>query len=102
MMRFSDEEIRRYARQMVMPEIGGTGQERLRGARVRAQGEVEALYLAAAGVGVLYVPTEAIADAARGLNPLVEVQVIAGTHQNDDVESQSMHALATLKEILGL
>jgi adenylyltransferase/sulfurtransferase len=101
-MRFSDTEIQRYARQMVMPEIGGTGQDRLRAAHVRASGEVEALYLAAAGVGVLFVPTEAIAEAARALNPHVDVQVIAGQPQSDDVESQSMRALSTLKEILGL
>ena len=32
-MRFSDDEIRRYARQIVLPEVGGIGQERLRARR---------------------------------------------------------------------
>ena len=64
-MRFSDEEVRRYARQMVLPEVGGLGQARLRAARASAGDEVEALYLAAAGVGTLDVPSEAIADLER-------------------------------------
>src|SRR5437764_982151 len=43
MARFSDEEIRRYARQMVLPEVGGIGQERLRAGRAQATSELEAL-----------------------------------------------------------
>ena len=57
-MRFSDEEIRRYARQIVLPEVGGAGQEKLREATIAAASEVEALYLAAAGVGTIVVPSE--------------------------------------------
>ena len=60
-MRFSDEEIRRYARQMVLREVGGVGQELLRAATATARSELEALYLAAAGVGTVFVPTAAIA-----------------------------------------
>ena len=74
-MRFSDEEIRRYARQIVLPEVGGAGQEKLRAATLTAASEVEALYLAAAGVGHIVVPSEAIAEAARALNPLCRVEV---------------------------
>ncbi|HEX9104400.1 MAG TPA: molybdopterin biosynthesis protein MoeB, partial [Polyangia bacterium] len=74
-MRFSDEEIRRYARQIVLPEVGGRGQEKLRAATIAAASEVEALYLAAAGVGSIVVPSEAIAAAVRALNPLCRVEV---------------------------
>ncbi len=99
----SEEEIRRYARQIVLPELGGVGQRKLKAARVLVVGagglgSPLLLYLAAAGVGTLGVvdddhvdlsnlhrqvlfttevvgeaKTAAAASALRRLNPLVEV-----------------------------
>jgi hypothetical protein len=109
MGRFTDEEVRRYSRQMVLPEVGGIGQERLRSAHAMADSELEALYLAAAGVGKLTVPTAQIADAVRALNPNVSVSVNGYVKGNgnvngnvSDVERASLKALRTLRGILAL
>ncbi len=57
-MSFSDDEIERYARHLVLSEVGGPGQQRLKAARVAivgmgGVGGPAALYLAAVGLGAL-------------------------------------------------
>ena len=106
-MSFSDDEIERYARHLVLSEVGGPGQQRLKAARVAmvgmgGVGGPAALYLAAAGVGTLRLidddavglsnlqrqisfatadigraKVEAGADALTALNPHVRIESVA-------------------------
>lgn len=103
-MSLSDEELERYARHIVLREVGGPGQAKLKAARVLVVGagglgSPVILYLAAAGVGVLGIAdfdavslsnlqrqiayrtadvgrakTESASDAAQAINPNVKIQ----------------------------
>lgn len=81
-MSFTDEEIERYARHIVLHEVGGAGQQRLRAARALVigaggLGAASIPYLAAAGVGTLGI----VDDDTVSLSNL-QRQVIHGT---DDI-----------------
>ena len=57
-MAFSDEELERYARHIILHEVGGPGQQKLKAAKVLVigaggLGSPVVLYLAAAGVGTI-------------------------------------------------
>ena len=59
-MAFTDAEIERYARHLVLREVGGPGQQKLKGSSVLivgagGLGSPAGLYLAAAGVGALFI-----------------------------------------------
>lgn len=70
----SDEQIERYSRQIILPQVGGKGQERLLRARVFVNAsdslQTSALYyLAAAGVGTLGVFSQAQGPLLTALAP---------------------------------
>jgi molybdopterin/thiamine biosynthesis adenylyltransferase len=66
-MSFTDEEIERYARHLVLREVGGQGQQKLKAARVLVVGAgglgaPVSLYLAAAGIGGLVLADPDVVD----------------------------------------
>src|SRR5689334_10455741 len=103
-MALSDEELERYARHIVLREMGGAGQAKLRAAKVLVigaggLGSPVILYLAAAGVGTIGIvdfdtvslsnlqrqiahrtadigrlKTDSAGDAALAINPGVEIR----------------------------
>ncbi len=109
------DEVKRYSRHLIIPEIGMTGQKRLKNARVLVVGagglgSPALLYLAAAGVGTLGVidfdtvdesnlqrqiihgvsdvgrlKAESARDSIAEVNPFVSVQVHAEALTNDNV-----------------
>ncbi|MDB5445054.1 MAG: molybdopterin biosynthesis protein [Phenylobacterium sp.] len=115
-MSFTDEEVERYARHLVLREVGGPGQQRLKTASVLivgagGLGSPAALYLAAAGVGTVMLAdpdvvdrsnlqrqilygeadvghpkTEAAADRLAGLNPHVFVAGFEGAFDADSAD----------------
>jgi molybdopterin/thiamine biosynthesis adenylyltransferase len=79
-MEFSDAEVERYARQLVLREVGGPGQQKLKAARVLivgagGLGAPASLYLAAAGVGTLV-----LADPDRVDRSNLQRQVLYAEH----------------------
>ena len=96
-MSLAPDEVSRYARHIVLHEIGGAGQQRLRAARVLVVGagglgSAALLYLAAAGVGTLGV----VDDDAVSLSNL-QRQVLHGTPDVGVPKTQSAaRALARL------
>jgi len=114
-MALSDEELERYARHIVLREVGGPGQARLRAARVLVVGagglgSPVILYLAAAGVGTIGIvdfdsvslsnlqrqiaqrsadvgrlKTDSARDAALALNPDVRIDIQAERLAADNV-----------------
>lgn len=88
----SDAELDRYARHMVLREIGGSGQMRLREARVLivgagGLGAPVCLYLAAAGIGRLTVADDDIVSLSN-----LQRQVIFRDNQRGEGKAQSAAA----------
>jgi adenylyltransferase/sulfurtransferase len=109
------DEVRRYSRHLIIPEVGMTGQKRLKNAKVLCVGagglgSPALLYLAAAGVGTLGIidfdtvdesnlqrqvihgqsdigrlKAESARDTVREINPYVNVQVHTEALTNDNV-----------------
>jgi molybdopterin/thiamine biosynthesis adenylyltransferase len=101
-MAFSDSEVERYARHLVLREIGGPGQQKLKAASVLlvgagGLGAPAALYLAAAGVGRI-----GLVDPDTAALSNLQRQVIYGTADigRSKVEAAAGHLLALNPEII--
>jgi len=91
------DEIRRYSRHLIIPDVGVTGQKRLKNARVLCVGagglgSPALMYLAAAGVGTLGIVEFDTVDESN-----LQRQVIHG--QSDIGRSKAESAAASIKEI---
>lgn len=94
---FTEDQIRRYARHITLPEVGGTGQARLMQASVLVVGagglgSPLLMYLAAAGIGHLGVIDDDIVDLTN-----LQRQIIHTTDRIGQPKVES--ALATLNAI---
>ncbi len=92
----TDAQIERYSRQIILPEVGGRGQERLLAARLTVLAEIDDLtpalnYLVGAGVGSIGLDSPAgseaigqVASEMRELNPDVRVETAASGSASDE------------------
>ncbi len=97
-MPLTNSQIDRYSRQIIVPKIGGVGQERLLASRLKIVGDVVGVepalaYLVGAGVGTIFLRVPAgdtaafapVIAAMRGLNPDVTIQVVFDTPDRVDL-----------------
>ena len=97
MFNFSNEQIERYSRHIILTEVGGLGQTKLLESKILVigaggLGSPTALYLAAAGVGTLGIIDHDIVDISN-----LQRQILHGT--SDVGQSKVVSAKATLNEI---
>jgi molybdopterin/thiamine biosynthesis adenylyltransferase/rhodanese-related sulfurtransferase len=93
----SVDEVKRYSRHLIIPEIGMAGQKRLKNAKVLCVGagglgSPSLLYLAAAGVGTLGIVEFDVVDESN-----LQRQIIHG--QSDVGRSKAQSARDSIKEI---
>jgi len=91
------DEVRRYSRHLIIPDVGVTGQKRLKNAKVLCVGagglgSPALMYLAAAGVGTLGVIDYDTVDESN-----LQRQIIHG--QSDIGRSKAQSAAASVREI---
>jgi len=91
------DEVRRYSRHLIIPDVGKTGQRRLKNAKVLCVGagglgSPALMYLAAAGVGTLGIVDFDVVDESN-----LQRQIIHGT--SDVGKSKAVSAKETIAEI---
>ena len=94
---FSEEEIKRYSRHIILKEVGGKGQKKLREARALVVGagglgSPAAYYLAAAGVGTLGIVDSDVVDTSNLQRQILHRTSDVGRHKTESAAEQ-IHAL---------
>jgi molybdopterin/thiamine biosynthesis adenylyltransferase/rhodanese-related sulfurtransferase len=89
----NNEEILRYSRHLIMPEVGMEGQQKLKGARVLCigaggLGSPLALYLAAAGVGTLGIVDFDVVDFTNLQRQIIHSTADVGRKKLDSAEEK--------------
>lgn len=103
-MDFSEDEIQRYARHILLDEVGGTGQAKLRAARVLIAGagglgSPLALYLAAAGIGTIGIADDDRVELSNLQRQIVHTTAGVGTGKAASA-ARAMAALNPLVRIV--
>jgi len=91
-MDFTDEQLQRYARHIVLPEVGGIGQEKIIHAKVLVVGAGGLgapllLYLAAAGIGTLGVVDNDVVDLSNLQRQVIHATSRIGTPKVKSAEA---------------
>jgi sulfur-carrier protein adenylyltransferase/sulfurtransferase len=89
----TNEEIQRYSRHLIMPEVGMEGQQKLKAARVLCVGtgglgSPMALYLAAAGVGTLGIVDFDVVDVTNLQRQIIHSTADIGRKKLDSAEEK--------------
>jgi molybdopterin/thiamine biosynthesis adenylyltransferase len=117
-MDFSDEQLQRYARHIVLPEVGGVGQEKLLSGNVLiigagGLGAPLLLYLAAAGIGTLGVVDDDVVDLSNLQRQVIHATTNIGVPKvesaattiaavNPEVKFQPHHVRLTSENVFDL
>jgi len=96
-MSFTDEEVERYARHLVLREVGGPGQQRLKQASVLVVGAgglgaPASLYLAAAGVGSIFLADPDVVDVSNLQRQVIYTEADVG-EAKAEAAADRLHAL---------
>lgn len=117
-MAFTDSQIQRYSRHIILPEVGGRGQQKLAGAKVLiigagGLGSPAALYLVAAGVGTLGLADGDVVDLSNLQRQILHTTASIGTLKvesgkrmlsalNPDCTIKTFHEHVTAQNIMGV
>ena len=117
-MSFTDEQIKRYSRHIILPEVGGKGQKKIRESKVLVigaggLGSPAAFYLAAAGIGTIGLIDGDVVDLSNLQRQIIHYtpdidkpKVISAKEKiealNPDVEVRPIQGLLTSKNAIEL
>src|SRR3954454_16273481 len=96
-MEFTDTQVQRYSRHIILSEVGGKGQKKLSQAKVLVigaggLGSPAALYLAAAGVGTIGLVDNDVVDLSNLQRQVIHTSDRVGVSKVDSAE-ETIHAL---------